>query len=80
MLERNKQLGEREALKQKRARRLEEERLDEHLDNNLLKQKNKLEEIERYLLKLAKLAEHNPRDYEQYELLLKPKGYLRDYG
>ena len=79
MLERNEPLGEREALKQNRARRLEEERLDEHLDNNLLKQKNKLEEIERYLLKLANLAEHNPRDYEQYELLLKPKGYLRDY-
>jgi sugar (pentulose or hexulose) kinase len=79
MLERNVPLGKREALKQKRAQELEQERLDEHLDNNLIKQKNKLEEIERYLLKLAKLAEHNPRDYEQYELLLKPKGYLRDY-
>lgn len=59
MLEKNEQLEEREALKQKGAQ--------------------KLKQIERYLLKLANLAEHNPRDYEEYELLLKPKDNLSYY-
>lgn len=79
MLEPKESLEEKEALKQKRAQKLKEEGLNEHGENHLLKQKDKLKQIECYLLKLAKLAEHSPRDYEEYELLLKPKDYLRCY-
>jgi hypothetical protein len=79
MLELKELLEEREALKQKRAQDLKEEGINEQKDDKLLKQKNKLKRMERYLLKLAKRAEYNPRYYEEYEQLLKRKVYMRYY-
>lgn len=79
MLELKEVLEKDDALKQERAQKLKEEELSRKSQEYLLNQKSKLKQIEQYLLKLARLAEHNPRDYEEYELLLKSKDYLRHY-
>jgi hypothetical protein len=79
MLELKEPLEEREALKKIKAQNWKEEGLNEHGEKGLLNIKEKLNQMKEYLLRLGRLAEHSPRDYEEYELLLKPKGYSKYY-
>jgi hypothetical protein len=79
MLELKEPLEEREASKEIKAQNLKEEGLSHQDENRLLNQKDKLKKMKEYLLRLGRLAEHSPRDYEEYELLLKIKGYLKYY-
>jgi len=79
MLEFKELLEEREALSQEGAQKLKEELLNEQKEDQLLQQKNKLKRIKGYLLELAKRAEHNPRDFEEYEQLLRNKEFLNEY-
>lgn len=60
-------LEEGRAPEQERALRLKEERLSEHWDNNLLKQRYELKRKNRKLLELSKRAEFNPKYFEEYE-------------
>ncbi|MFX0105616.1 MAG: hypothetical protein ACFE75_09005 [Candidatus Hodarchaeota archaeon] len=79
MLELKELLEEREDQKEERVQKLREEKLPDHVDKQLFKQKYELKRKNCKLIESLKRSELNPRYVEEYEQLLRLKECLRDY-